>query len=291
MTDRTDRARWFVTCDWLAARLGDPGVVVVDGSWHLPGMGRDARAEYDQGHIPGAVFFDIDAIADTTNPLPHMLPTPDAFARAVGALGIDEKQRIVVYDALGLFSAPRVWWTFKIMGARDVVLLDGGLPKWLAEGRPTETAAVTRPPRTFHATFNEQVVHDLASVRDGLADGTLQLVDARPRARFLGEAPEPRSWVKSGRIPGSLNVPSSEVTEGGSMKDPEAIKAAFAAGGVDLSRPVVTSCGSGVNAAILTLALEMIGVHHSGLYDGSWTEWGGRDDTPVATGPVNAGSG
>jgi len=287
----TDRSHWFVSCAWLADHLDDPGVVVVDGSWHLPGMGRDARAEYDQAHIPAAVFFDIDAIADTTNPLPHMLPTPEAFAEAVGALGIDETQRIVVYDALGLYSAPRVWWTFKIMGAHDVVLLDGGLPKWLAEGRPTETKSLTRPPRTFKPSFDPSVVHDLASVRDGLADGTLQLVDARPRARFLGEAPEPRSWVKTGRIPGSLNVPSTDVTKGGSMKDPAAISAAFAAGGVDLSKPVVTSCGSGVNAAILTLALEMIGVRRSGLYDGSWTEWGGRDDTPVATGPVDAISG
>jgi thiosulfate/3-mercaptopyruvate sulfurtransferase len=280
-----DRSRWFVSTEWLADRLGDPDLVVIDGSWHLPGLGRDARAEYDKAHIPGAIFFDIDAVADTTNPLPHMLPSPSAFAAAVGALGIDERQKIVVYDALGLSSAPRVWWTFRIMGARDVVILDGGLPKWLAEGRPVDDRPVARPPRVFHPAFDETAVYDMVGVRDGLAAGAIQLVDARPRERFLGDAPEPRSWVKSGRIPGSLSLPSSAVIVDGIMREPAAISEAFAASGVDLSTPIVTSCGSGVNAAILTLALEMIGVEKSGLYDGSWTEWGGRDDTPVATGP------
>ncbi len=281
----SDRSRWFVSTEWLADHLDESEIVIVDGSWHLPGQGRDARAEYDAAHIPGAVFFDIDAIADTANPLPHMLPSPEAFAAAAGALGIDERQRIVVYDSLGLSSAPRTWWTFRTMGARDVVLLDGGLPKWLAEGRPTDGKPAKRAPRTFAPTFDSQAVHDLETVRDGLATGALQLVDARPRPRFLGEAPEPRAWVRSGRIPGSLNVPSSALVVDGRMVDPDAIAAAFASAGVDPARPVVTSCGSGVNAAILTLALEMIGIRKSGLYDGSWTEWGGRDDTPVATGP------
>ncbi|MCB1487171.1 MAG: 3-mercaptopyruvate sulfurtransferase [Bauldia sp.] len=283
----SDRSRWFVPTEWLAGRLDDPDIVVIDGSWHLPGQGRDARAEYDKAHIPGAIFFDIDAVADTGNPLPHMLPTPEAFAAAAGALGIDERQRIVVYDSVGLSSAPRVWWTFRTMGATDVVLLDGGLPEWLAEGRPVTGAPASRKPRVFRPRFDATAVFDLAGVRDGVADGAIQLVDARPRPRFLGEAPEPRSWVKAGRIPGSLSVPSSDVIADGTMATPEAIAAAFAKGGVDLSRPVVTSCGSGVNAAILTLALEMIGVEKSGLYDGSWTEWGGRDDTPVAVGDDN----
>ncbi|MBZ0228697.1 MAG: 3-mercaptopyruvate sulfurtransferase [Bauldia sp.] len=280
-----DRSRWLVSTDWLSDHLDDPDVVIVDGSWHLPGSGRDGRREYEAAHIPGAVFFDIDAVADTSNPLPHMLPTPEAFADAVGTLGIDETLTIVVYDSLGLFSAPRVWWTFRVMGAWNVVILDGGLPKWRAEGRPVDDRPVSRSPRRFRTTFDGDAVRDMAEVRDGIAAGTLQLVDARPRARFLGEAPEPRSWVKSGRIPGSLNLPSSEVVADGRMKEPAELKAAFAAAGVDPAKPIVTSCGSGVNAAILTLALEMIGVERSGLYDGSWTEWGGRNDTPVAVGP------
>ena len=286
----TDRSRWLVSTEWLAAHLDDPNLAVIDGSWHLPGSGRDGRREYDAAHIPGAVFFDIDAIADTGNPLPHMLPTAERFAEAAGALGIDKTQKIVVYDSLGLFSAPRVWWTFRIMGAGDVVLLDGGLPKWKAEGRPLDASPVHRPARGFRATFDADTVRDMAAVRDGLAAGTLQLVDARPRPRFLGEAPEPRPWVRTGRIPGSRNVPTGAVVADGRLKEPAELRAAFAEGGVDLTKPVVTSCGSGVNAAILTLALEMIGVERSALYDGSWTEWGGRDDMPVATGPEPAGA-
>ncbi|MCB1489237.1 MAG: 3-mercaptopyruvate sulfurtransferase [Bauldia sp.] len=284
-----DRSRWFVSTEWLAERLGDPDIVVIDGSWHLPGQGRDGRAEYDKAHIPGAVFFDIDAVADMANPLPHMLPTPEVFAAAAGALGIDARQRIVVYDSAGLSSAPRVWWTFRIMGAADVVLLDGGVPKWLAEKRPMTDVPTERPPRVFTPRFDPSAVFDMAGVRDGVADAAIQLVDARPRARFLGEAPEPRSWVKSGRIPGSLSVPSTALVANGTMVEPEVIAAAFAEAGVDLTKPIVTSCGSGVNAATLTLALEMIGVDRSGLYDGSWTEWGARDDMPVATGDDSAG--
>lgn len=280
----TDRSRWFFPTEWLAAHLDDPDVVIVDGSWHLPGT-RDAQAEYAAAHIPGAVFFDIDAVADTSNPLPHMLPSPERFAAAVDALGIDEKQKIVVYDSVGLSSAPRVWWTFRIMGARDVVILDGGLPKWRAEGRPLSDIAVTRAPRVFHPAPATDPVRDLAAVRANLAVGAFQLVDARPRARFLGEAPEPRAWVKPGRIPGSLSLPSTEVVADGMLRDEAALRAAIAAAGIDLAKPVVTSCGSGVNAAILTLALETLGVP-SAIYDGSWTEWGGRDDTPIATGPA-----
>ena len=281
----TDRSRWFVSTEWLADHLGEGGIVVVDGSWHLPGSGREARKEYDAAHIPGAVFFDIDAIADTSNPLPHMLPTPGQFASAVGALGIDAKQKIVVYDSVGLSSAPRVWWTFRVMGAADVVILDGGLPKWRAEGRALDDRAVTRTARTFAAHFDPAAVRDMQEVRDGIAAAAFQLVDARPAPRFLGEAPEPRNWVKSGRIPGSLNVPSSDLIADGRLREPEVVRAAFANAGVDLGRPIVTSCGSGVNAAILSLALDTLGIG-SALYDGSWTEWGARDDMPVATGTI-----
>ncbi len=282
-----DRSRLFVSTEWLAAHLNDPNVVVIDGTWHLAVTGRDGRREYEGGHIPGAVFFDIDAIADTANPLPHMLPTPEAFAAAIGALGIDETQTIVVYDGMGLYSSPRVWWTFKIMGARDVRLLEGGLPKWTAEGRPVDTTAVSRPSQSFTPNFDASAVVDLEQVRDGIAGGSLQLVDARPAARFTGEAPEPRDWVKSGRIPGSFSLPSSEVlADAGRLKDAEGLRQALADAGIDLGRPIATSCGSGVNAAILTLALEAIGITDSRLYDGSWTEWGGRDDTEIATGPA-----
>jgi thiosulfate/3-mercaptopyruvate sulfurtransferase len=278
----SDRSRWFVSTEWLAGHLDDADVVVIDGSWHL--AGRDARAEYDAAHIPGAVFFDIDAIADTANPLPHMLPTPEFFAEAVSALGIDEKQKIVVYDSVGLSSAPRVWWTFKEMGARDVVILEGGLPKWTAEGRPVTAERTTRAARTLVTQFDPNAVRDLAGVRDGLKRHAFQLVDARPAARFRGAAPEPRAWVKTGRIPGSLNVPSGDLIADGKLKDDAALRAAFAAGGVDLARPIVTSCGSGVNAAALSLALDVLGVKRTALYDGSWTEWGAREDTEIATG-------
>jgi thiosulfate/3-mercaptopyruvate sulfurtransferase len=277
-------SRWFVSTDWLASHLDDPEVVVLDGTWHLANTGRNARKEYDTGHIPGAIFFDIDAVADIANPLPHMLPSPEAFAEAVGALGIDNRQKIVVYDVLGLSSAPRVWWTFHIMGARDVVILEGGLPKWIAEGRPVSTDVPVRNPRTFVPSFRPTLVYDLDKVRSEVDGRAVQLVDARPAARFRGEAPEPRSWVKSGHVPGSFNVPSMDLIANGRLKDAKELRAAFASSGVDLDRPIVTSCGSGVNAATLNLALEILGVEDVALYDGSWTEWGARDDLEIAHG-------
>jgi thiosulfate/3-mercaptopyruvate sulfurtransferase len=278
-----DRSRWFVSTEWLAEHLRDPNVVVLDGSWHLANAGRNAEAEYRAAHIPGAIFFDIDKVADTTNPLPHMLPGPEQFAAMVGALGIDARQRIVAYDSAGLGSAARVWWTFKVMGASNVVVLEGGLPKWQREGRPVDTGTVLRPPRIFNATFDPNSVRDLAAVRNNLATRGFQLVDARPAGRFAGTAPEPRSWVKSGRVPDSFNVPFGDLIADGRMKDADILRKAFIDAGVDLTRPIVTSCGSGVNAATLSLALDMIGVP-SALYDGSWTEWGAREDTPIKVG-------
>jgi thiosulfate/3-mercaptopyruvate sulfurtransferase len=276
----------LVSTVWLAERLGDPDVQVVDATWFMPNEGRSGRAEYERGHIPGAVFFDIDAIADPTTDLPHMLPGPQAFAEQAGALGLRREAEVVVYDALGLFSAPRVWWTLRVMGFAGVHVLDGGLPKWRAEGKPVETRRPSPDPTVLRSVYDPDLVRDVGAVRQLLSERDAQLVDARPAARFRGEAPEPRAGLRSGHMPGARNLPWGDLVRAdGTLRAPGEIRAAFEAAGVDLAAPIVTSCGSGVSAALLALALARIGREDVAVYDGSWTEWGGRADTPVVTGP------
>lgn len=267
----------------LASRLGDPRLKIIDASWHLDG--RDGASEFAQARVPGAVFFDLDAVSDHDADLPHMLPSPAVFAAAAGLLGVSETDTIVVYDSLGLFSAARVWWTFRLMGATDVRVLDGGLPQWRAEDRPIDTSAPHEPsPATFNAIQRIGAVADVPAVLSALT-GDAQILDARPAARFRGEAAEPRAGLRSGHMPGAINIPfKSVLTETGLLHRRETLASVFRDAGVDLDRPQITSCGSGVTAAVLTLALAEQG-HDSRLYDGSWAEWGSRADTSIVTGP------
>jgi thiosulfate/3-mercaptopyruvate sulfurtransferase len=280
------RSPHLASTDWLAGRLGDPGLAIVDASWYLPAQARDAAQEFLDGHIPGAVFFDIDKIADASTSLPHMLPDDAGFAATAGALGLSPDKTIVVYDGAGLFSAPRVWWMLRAYGARHVVVLDGGFPAWSREARPVESGPARPVPATFQARLDRRQVATLDDVAAALSTGSAGLVDARPAERFRGEAPEPRPGVRPGHIPGSRNLPFARVVENGRLAAPDAIADAFTQAGVDLDRPMITSCGSGVSAAILALALETIGRPAQAIYDGSWSEWGSRSDKPAATGPA-----
>jgi thiosulfate/3-mercaptopyruvate sulfurtransferase len=274
-------SRYLVSTDWLAERLRDPHVVTVDATYFLPMHKRDAHAEHRSAHIPGGVFFDIEAVSDHSTDLPHMLPGPKQFGEVVGALGIGDGDTVVVYDNSLVFSSARVWWTFRLFGAQTVYILDGGLAKWKAEGRPLETGDTERPAKTFTAEMNVGAVATLDDVRMALTGDSVQIVDARSADRFAGKAPEPRPGLRSGHMPRSFNVPFDRLLESGRLASREHVAAVFKSAGVDLDKPIITTCGSGVTAAVLTLALESLGKEPQGLYDGSWAEWGSRPDSPI----------
>lgn len=280
-----DDPKTLVSTGWLAAHLKDPDMRIFDASWYLPDMGRDGRAEYENAHIPGARYFDIDEISDHRSELPHMAPPVEKFMSRMRALGVGDGHQVVVYDGAGLFSAARVWWLFRLMGKTDVAVLDGGLPKWIAEGRPTTDAPPVIRDRHITVTRQNQMVRDVTEVARASKLGDHSIIDARAPARFKGEAKEPREGLRAGHIPGSKNVFYKDLlNDDGTMKPPAALRTVFHDAGVDLQKPAITSCGSGVTAAILSLALERIGKTDHSLYDGSWSEWGMYADLPIATG-------
>lgn len=281
----TDDPKTLVSTDWLAKHLKDPDLRILDASWYLPADARNPKAEYDEAHIPGARFFDIDEISDARSDLPHMAPPIEKFMSRMRAMGVGDGHQVVVYDGAGIMSAPRVWWLFKLMGQENVAVLDGGLPKWLAEDRPTEDMPPIARDRHMTVRFQNQLVRDVTQVAHASKLGSPQIVDARASARFRGEAPEPREGLRAGHIPKSRNVPfSTLLSDGQTMKSVDETRAVFEAAGVDLAKPIITSCGSGITAAVLALALERLGHSDWSLYDGSWAEWGMFPTMPIATG-------
>lgn len=280
-----ETVRVLVSTDWLGEELDDPGIRIVDATWHLPNAGRTGIEDYEEGHIPGAIFWDLDAIADPDDPLPHMLPDDATFARHMEALGISNDHHVIVYDNCGMMTSPRVWWCLRAYGHEKVSLLDGGLIKWRAEGRDVSTAPARIPPVTYKASLDETRVRSADDVMADIGSGAEQILDARSAERFAGTAPEPRPECRSGHIPGSLNLPFGQLIdpETKTVRAPADLKKSFEDAGVDLNRPVVTSCGSGVTACVLALGMHLIGKDDVAVYDGSWTEWGSRADTPVET--------
>ncbi len=274
----------LIETEWLAAHLGDPRLRVLDASWYLPAMDRDAREEHAAARIPGATYFDIDAVADQSSDLPHMLPGAEAFGKAVGEMGIGNDSRVVVYDAMGAFSAPRVWWMFHAFGHDDVAVLNGGLHKWQAEGRPLTSEGDQAAPTVFQAALREKLVRSVDEIVANLASGEDQVADVRGAGRFDGSEPEVRPGLRSGHIPGSVNIPFERMTDPTTRAflAPAQLRQVIQDAGLDLGRPIVTSCGSGVTACVVALGLELIGFQDYAIYDGSWTEWGGRTDLPIA---------
>ncbi|TXI06134.1 MAG: 3-mercaptopyruvate sulfurtransferase [Rhizobium sp.] len=280
-----DKSRFVVSADWLQGELGAKDLRILDASFYLPAQKRDADAEYAGGHIPGAIRFDQDKISDHSTNLPHMVPSPEFFAAEVGKLGISESDRIVVYDGPGVFASPRVWWLFHIvMGAPNVFVLDGGLDGWKAEGRPLETTVPAFEPTTFKPKFDGGRVVSLDEMRGIVDSHSLQIADARSAGRFAAAEPEPREGMRSGHMPGARSLPSGVFAANGKFKSLPELRETIEKAGIDLDKPVVTTCGSGITAAIITLALESLGHGSNRLYDGSWSEWGSRADTPIVTG-------
>ncbi len=277
----------LVSTAWLADHLDAPDVRVVDASWHMPAAQRDPGAEFLKVHIPGAVFFDIDDISDETSDLPHMIPTAVKFASKVKKLGLGDGSRIVVYDSSGILPAARAWWHFRAMGHEDVVVLDGGLPKWLAEGRPVEDGPAAPQERHFTPRWQADIYRSLEQMRGAVDSGSEQVIDARAAGRFEGKDPEPRAGLRGGHMPGARNIPLSALLgPDATMLPADQLRAVFEKAGVDIAKPVVSTCGSGITASVVALALFRLGQPRSAVYDGSWTEWGGLADTPVATGPA-----
>ena len=282
---KSDDPKTLVSTDWLAAHLKDPDLRIFDASWYLPAQDRDAKTEYATGHIPGARFFDIDDISDARSELPHMVPPVEKFMSRMRAMGVGDGHQVVVYDGLGIFSAARVWWLFKLMGQHNIAVLDGGLPKWIADGHKTTSTAPTIRDRHMTVKMEPGRVKDVTDVARAAKLGDYTIIDARAPGRFKGEDPEPREGMRSGHVPNSRNVFYQDLLNAdGTMKAPTALRTIFNDAGVDLQKPAITTCGSGITAAVLSLALERIGKTDHSLYDGSWSEWGMYADLPIATG-------